>query len=73
MKQKYSQVSIASVGNEDVTLEDLIFHLKMDMEQNVVDSAIQERLLKAASREMGILISGEELQAAMLAQFDKVS
>jgi peptidylprolyl isomerase len=64
VKQNYSQVSIASVGNEDVTVEDLIFHLKVDLGQNVVDSAVHERLLKAASNEMGIHIGEEELQEA---------
>ncbi len=64
MKQDYSQVSIASVGNENVTVEDLIFHLKMDLGPSVVDSVIHERLLKIASDEMGIRVEEDELQEA---------
>ena len=64
MKRNYDQVSIASVGNEDVTVEDLIFHLKMDLGQSVVESAIHERLLKTPSDEMGISIDEDALQKA---------
>lgn len=64
MKQDYSQISIASVGNEEVSIEDLIFHLKMDLGPGVVDSAIHERLLIRVADEMGICIGEDELQKA---------
>lgn len=64
MKQNYSQVSIASVGNEGVTVEDLIFHLKIDLGQSAVYLAVRERLLRVAAGEMGISIDVAELQKA---------
>lgn len=64
MKQKFSQVSIASVGNEEITINDLIFHLKTDLGKNLLDSAIHERLLKRASDEMGVFVDENQLQRA---------
>lgn len=64
MKDFYGQVSIASIGNEEVTVNDLIFHLKSDLGQSVIYSAIHEQLIRTASDEMGIRICDEELQQA---------
>ena len=60
--EEYSKISVATVGSESVFLDDLIFHLKTDLNQNVLESTIHEQLLKEASREMGIEVTDEALQ-----------
>ena len=64
MMEQFDSVGIAKVGAESVSLSDLIFHLKTDLNQNVLDSTIHECLLRTASKEMGITVSDEDLQAA---------
>ncbi len=60
---EFSRISVATVGSETVFLNDLIFHLKTDLNQNVLESTIHEQLLKEASREMGIEVTDEALQS----------
>jgi parvulin-like peptidyl-prolyl isomerase len=62
--EQFDSVGIAKVGAESVSLSDLIFHLKTDLNQNVLDSTIHECLLRTASKEMGITVSDKDLQAA---------
>ena len=62
--EQFDNVGIATVGDEQVSLSDLIFHLKTDLNLNVLESTIHECLIKMASEEMGIAIGDEDLQAA---------
>ena len=62
--EQFDNVGIATVGDEKISLSDLIFHLKTDLNQNVLESTIHECLIKMASKEMGIAIGDEDLQAA---------
>lgn len=57
-------VVVATVGSSKVTLNDLVFHLKTNLEQHVLDDTIQEAIMKDAAAELGISITDGDLQAA---------
>jgi parvulin-like peptidyl-prolyl isomerase len=60
----FSKVIIGSVGDTLITMDDLIFELKLDFRQKTVDNMVDRLLLKVCAKDMNIAISDSELQAA---------
>lgn len=60
----FSDVKIGSIAETPITLEDLIFELKTDLNQKVVGHMIDTALLRRYAGELGVSVSDEELQQA---------
>jgi len=60
----FSNVTIGSVGGTPLTMDDLVFELKTDLDQKIVDHMVDNALLRACAKDMNIAITDEELQAA---------
>ncbi len=60
----FSDVKIGSIGDTPITLNDLVFELKTDLDQKIVDHMVDAVMLRVCAKDMGISITDEELQAA---------
>lgn len=62
--ENYDSVNIATVGEKNLTLKDLIFHLKTDLNQNVLGATVEEEVLRRTAAQLGITITDQDLQKA---------
>ncbi len=60
----YKGVVLGKVGDTELTLDDLLFHLKTNLEQHIIDDMVYAVILKKAAEDLGISVSDSELQKA---------
>jgi|GEM_PF-5168239 len=60
----FSDVTIGSVGEFPITLKDLLFEIKTDLNQNLFEKVVHNVILGQIAQELGVSVSDPELQAA---------
>jgi parvulin-like peptidyl-prolyl isomerase len=60
----FSDVTIGSVGETRISLDDLFFELKTDLDQHVIDNVVHTILLRKVAEDLGLSVSDAELQDA---------
>lgn len=62
--KSFKDVVLGTVGNTPLTLDDLLFHLKTDFKQTVLDDTIYAIVLRAVAQDLGITTTVADLQTA---------
>ena len=61
----FSDVTIGSVGDITITLKDLLFEIKTDLDHNVFEKVVHNVILGNIAQELGVSVSDQELQTAV--------
>lgn len=60
----FADVILGAVGDTKITLDDLLFQLKTNLNQTVIDNTIHAILVRKTAQESGITVSDADLQQA---------
>jgi len=60
----YTTITLGKIGDTPFTLDDLIFQLKTNLEQSIVDDAVHSVILRKVADDLSLSVSDEELQKA---------
>ena len=60
----FSDVTIGSVGDTPITLKDLLFEIKTNLDENVFEKVVHNVMLGNIAKEVGVAVSDQELQDA---------
>jgi len=58
----YSDIKIGSVGGTPLTVNDLLFHLKTNLDQTIIDDMVHAFIVRKAAEDLSITVSDAELQ-----------
>lgn len=60
----YKSVVLGKVGDTPLTVDDVLFQLKTNLEQTIIDDAVHAIIMRKAAEDLGITVSDDELQEA---------
>lgn len=60
----FSNVVLGSVGEIPITVNDLLYKIKTNLEQSIVDDLVHVILLRKVSKDLGVSVTDQELQEA---------